>query len=278
LIRRGLPHFIWCATPFLEERKDRQNRMGVWRRWADKLFMVPLLSLMERYVLARSDLILPISNYTADRFRDMGRTDAMTVLTVPVDCGAFVPPPTPAPAGVVGFAGRLGDPRKNVSMLIEAIALLKSEGVSVALRLTGQPNTEIGAAIAKHGLDAIVEFTGVLERRDLPAFYQSLDIFALPSHQEGLGIVGIEAMAAGVPVVSTRNGGAEDYVIDGENGLLVGFSAEEMAAALKRLIEDRSFRDHASRQARETAVTRHSHKSWHAGIERAWRQVWGEPL
>ncbi|MEQ8193961.1 MAG: glycosyltransferase family 4 protein [Rhodospirillales bacterium] len=278
MIRYGLRHFIWCATPFLEERKDRQARMSLLRRLIDRSVLVPILGAMERYVLSRSDMILTISRYTANRFRAMGRKGPMDVLIVPVDCNEFVPPATPAPAGVVGFAGRYLDPRKNISMLIEAVAILRKKGTPVSLRLTGEPDTEISAVIERHGLGAAVEFTGFLDRNELPAFYQSLDVFALPSRQEGLGIVGIEAMAAGVPVVSTRNGGAEDYVSDGENGLLVGFSAQEMASALGRFIEDRDFRNRAAFHARKTAVDRYSLKTWHAGVEAAWLKVWGEPL
>ena len=70
------------------------------------------------------------------------------------------------------------------------------------------------------------------------------------SAQEGLGISGIQAMACGVPVVSTRCGGPEDYVIDGKTGKLAGNTPEELADAIAWIVADRTV---AMKQGRRRA-------------------------
>ncbi len=278
LVRRNLRHLIWCATPFFEERRDRQAHMSFLRQLFDKIFIVPILSAMERYVLSHSDLILPISRYTAGRFKALGRKGPMSVLTVPVDTEEFLPPRESASIGVIGFAGRINDPRKNIVMLFEAVALAREKGVNLTLRLTGLPDAKILKAARHYGIEDNVDFLGHLEQEQLPEFYQSLDVFALPSYQEGLGIVGIEAMSAGLPIVSTYNGGAEDYVFDGENGQLVGFSAQEMSEALMKIVLDRDLRNRFSQRSREIALENYRFENWERGVEIAWQAVWGSPL
>ena len=114
------------------------------------------------------------------------------------------------------------------------------------------------AHVKRLGLEHRVRFLGAKDRAELPVFYNRLDVFVIPSTQEALAIVGLEAMACGCPVVSTRCGGAEDYVHDGVNGFLVGFSAEEMADALGRILSDAALYARMSKAARRTVVENYS--------------------
>lgn len=69
-----------------------------------------------------------------------------------------------------------------------------------------------------------------MDNDDLPAYYRGADVIAIPSRQEGLTTVGLEAMACGMPVVSTRCGGPEEYVKDGETGCFVDLGDVEALA------------------------------------------------
>lgn len=273
--RAGVPHMVWCGTPMLEDRLDRQVRMPWPRRLLDRMVTVPLLRRVERRVLETSDLLLPVSRYSAGCFAALGRTRPMTVLPVPVDTDRFRPAAGGAP-GVVGFAGRLGDPRKNLGLLLEAVALLRRRGRDVRLRLTGRPLPAVAARMQALDIAGHVEWVGTLPHEALPGFYQSLDVFAMPSRQEGLGIVGVEAMACGVPVVSTRNGGAEDYVLDGETGLLAGFEPAGFADRLDAVLTGRALRDRLGAAARDLALRRYALSPWRAALAAAWGQVWGD--
>lgn len=128
------------------------------------------------------------------------------------------------PAGVplVGAVGRLCAV-KGQRELIEAAARL-SEDVHVVLvgkdlEQAGAYERLLRAEAERLGIADRVVFTGY--RSDVGALLQSLDVFVLPSWTEGLPLVVLEAMAAGVPVVATRVGGTPELVADGESGFLV---------------------------------------------------------
>lgn len=271
LVAADLPHITWCAATMIEDRRDRRNAMPRPRRLIDETVIGPVQARMERRILAGPGRIRPVSGHTARLFRSMG-AGPCPVMPIPVDCARFHPPAEAAPAGVVGFAARLNDPRKNLGLLIEAAA--RSPGLR--LRLAGAvPQGELAADLNDPRLAGRVELAGELTLDQLPAFYSGLDLFAIPSHQEGFGIVGMEAMASGLPVVSTRCGGPEDYVIPGETGLLVD-DAAGMAEALTRLAADRELRSRLGANARNLAEDRYSHRRFAATLAEAWSECWGD--
>jgi glycosyltransferase involved in cell wall biosynthesis len=174
-------------------------------------------------------------------------------------------------APVLGFAGRLSDPRKNIALLLDALVLLQKEGLAVSCRLAGQaPTAALKQAVHDRGLAERVTFLGRLEKAALARFYRELDLFVVPSEQEGLSIVALEAMAAGLPVVSTRCGGPEDFVIDGETGLLAAHDAVSVAAAIRRLVEDAALR---GRLGAEAARRIRRDYAFEAVAERFWQAM-----
>ena len=94
-------------------------------------------------------------------------------------------------------------------------------------------------------------FVGNVERSELTDFYQRASVFCLPSTYEGLPLAILEAMAAGLPVVSTRVSGMPEAVVEGETGLLVApEDAGALARALARLLGDRDLQRRMGEQAR----------------------------
>ncbi|KIL97702.1 Glycosyltransferase [Paramagnetospirillum magnetotacticum MS-1] len=271
LVVAGVPHITWCAATMIEDRQDRRRAMPWPRRLVDQGLIGPVQARMERLILADQGRIRPVSGHTARLFQSMG-AGPCPVMPIPVDCERFRPPAQPAPAGVVGFAARLNDPRKNLGLLIDAVA----GGADLRLRLAGDtPQGELAARLNDPRLKGRVELAGELSLDQLPGFYAGLDLFAIPSHQEGFGIVGMEAMASGLPVVSTRCGGPEDYVTPGETGFLAD-DAAEMAAILARLAADRPLRAQLGANARRLAESRYSHQKFAAILSQAWAECWGE--
>jgi glycosyltransferase involved in cell wall biosynthesis len=90
-------------------------------------------------------------------------------------------------------------------------------------------------------------------REDVEKIFRTTDILVVPSRWgEPFGLINIEAGAAGIPVVATRDGGIPEIIRDGDNGLLVDVGDEAgLAAAVSRLVEDRSLRARLGRRARE---------------------------
>lgn len=146
---------------------------------------------------------------------------------------------------------------KGFDRLISAVATLPSD-IQLIIGGTG-PLTESWRELAGQlGIAQRVHFTGLLPEAELPAWYQACDVFCLPavSEAEAFGIVQVEAMAAGRPVVSTRlQSGVSVVNRDGETGLLVPpDDIPALAAALQRLLDDAALRERLGRQAREHAL------------------------
>lgn len=107
----------------------------------------------------------------------------------------------------------------------------------------------------KLGLSSQVEFLGQLPREGVMASMAACDIFSLPSWQEGFGIVYLEAMAHGKPVIGCRGEGIEDFVTNGETGFLIQpKDPDELVQVLDELLEDPQKRIEVGKKARELAL------------------------
>jgi len=130
-------------------------------------------------------------------------------------------------------------PIKGPHHLLRATATVLRRGYRVQLVFVGKGGMEPLLRNEAHslGLDDKVHFMGW--RSDIADILPLFDVFVLPSLNEGMGRVLVEAMAAGRPVVGSRTGGIPDLVRDGENGLLVSAGNEaELADAIGRLLSD----------------------------------------
>lgn len=121
---------------------------------------------------------------------------------------------------VVGTVGWLL-PIKGPEVLLEAMGQVWQHRSNIALVYVGKGDLEkpLKARVRRMNVADRVRFLGW--RTDIPDLMHSFDMFVLPSRNEGMGRVIVEAMAAGLPVVANRTGGLPDLVSDGHNGLLV---------------------------------------------------------
>ncbi len=163
-------------------------------------------------------------------------------------------PEDPAPGPTVLSVARQY-PRKNTATLVRAFARVREERPDARLRIVGG-GPELGRLrrlVRGMGLEGPVRLEGEvagLER--LQAAYAGADLFCLPSLQEGFGIVFLEAMAAGLPVVAGDAAAVPEVVPDGETGLLVDpRDPDAVAGALLRLLSDGELRRSMARAGRE---------------------------
>jgi glycosyltransferase involved in cell wall biosynthesis len=136
-------------------------------------------------------------------------------------------------------------PRKGLGTLLTAMARLRVAHPQARLRLVGQCPEEqhLRRLAARLGLGDTVAFLGHVPLPALAAEYANADVFCLPSRQEGFGIVYLEAMAAGLPVVACRSSAVPEVVADGDTGLLVPpLDPGALAVALARLADDAPLR------------------------------------
>lgn len=157
--------------------------------------------------------------------------------------------------------------RKGQHITLEAIALAKDHIPNLHWVLTGNPNSNpsytvpLQQRIAELGLTDQVHFVGVVTQEELVAWYQRADVFVMNalndgSSFEGLGMVYLEAGAAGTPSIGSHNCGAEAAIRDGVSGFLVHQGdSEATAQALVRLLTDEKLHHQMSQAARQQAET-----------------------
>ena len=154
---------------------------------------------------------------------------------------------------VVGTVGWLL-PIKGPIHLLNAMAHIWRNHPEIRLVFVGKGELEgkLRAEASRMGVSERVTFLGW--RDDIPEIMQILDIFVLPSLNEGMGRVLVEAMAAGRPVVASKVGGIPDLVEHKKNGFLVGpGDVNGTSLAIKRLLIDRKMRDEMGRMGRAMA-------------------------
>ena len=125
--------------------------------------------------------------------------------------------------------------RKGLHLLLEAVAQVRNSDVKVLVVGGSEHWMEYYGALAEAlKIRQDVKFVGM--QRDVAPFLWSADAFCMPSLYETFLLVGIESAAAGLPLLVPRLNGVEDYMIDGENGILLDRTSESIAAAIKHLV------------------------------------------
>jgi glycosyltransferase involved in cell wall biosynthesis len=253
------PFWSWVATPWHDDRKDRVRSFSLLRRGLDKFINSPVISRLERTIL-RTGNIVALSQYTQRTLNKIIDHEAIDeVMPMPVDVHFFVPQNSEKYHRSVGFVGRLDDPRKNIELLIDAIAYChKNNYLITATLIGGDINHMTRSRIQELGLTEHIKIIEHVERDQLPKYLRTMDAFIIPSHQEGLCIAGLEAMSCGVPVISTKCGGPEEFVIHGKTGLLVDSNIEAVGAALLDILTNNTLHKCLSEQARILVETRYT--------------------
>jgi glycosyltransferase involved in cell wall biosynthesis len=274
------PYVCWLATA-LED--DLRARASLGDEWARRTLASPawlLLRWQERFVLRHARLIMTISQHTADRLRVLEPqcAERVRVVPVPVDVDTFRP--RPDGQGQVFrllFVGRAGDARKNIGLLLQALKAVLRYRPRTELVVVSGDAPGVGSRLDALGIRHAVRWVPTVDGKPaLARYFQDADLFVLPSKQEGLGIVVLEAMAAGLPVVSTRCGGPEMLVRHGETGLLVPTDdSEPMAQAILRLAASHDQRKVMGANARRVAIAEFSREAVGLRLRQAFMEAYG---
>lgn len=180
-------------------------------------------------------------------------------------------------SGHVLCVGRLSDPRKNIGLLLEAYARLPAssrEKHPLVLAGASGPPESFWLRAQALGVANQVRYVPRPGTAELVSLYQSAKVFALSSDEEGLGIVVLEAMGCGVPVVCTRCGGPDGIVSDGVDGFLVPMDdAHALSSAIESLLGDDELNARMGREARRTIEGRFSRKAAGARFLDVWRSL-----
>ena len=167
---------------------------------------------------------IPGVGVDTEKFRTAERKDIRSELGIPAD------------AFMMLTVGELF-PRKNQKVLIDAMKQLKDLPIHLVLCGNGILLDELQQQCRDNGVEDRVHFAGY--RRDIPGVMKDSDLYLFPSKREGLGLAGIEAMASGLPVVSSNINGILDYMIEGKTGHMCDPNdADAFARAILDLYHD----------------------------------------
>jgi len=234
---------VWLASVF-DRFTDRPGHWG----WSFTMHGPTEFFAVERFNLAAkvaaADRVVCISDFCRSQLMLLCPPSSWDKLTV-VRCGAdldryrFRPPRPSSSRMAVLCVGRLVQ-RKGQAILLEALASLRGRvDATVTLAGSGPAEDSLRQLAERLGVADSVTFAGPVGQDELPSLLARHDVFCLPSFAEGVPVVLMEAMAVGLPVVSTQIAGVPELVTDGSTGLLVSPGrADALAGALAALAAD----------------------------------------
>ena len=212
--------------------------------------------MVTKWIYNKCSLLLVPYMESEEKMQRLGINTKMELVRLGTDTDYFKPPKSKAEAKkklklnkddiIIGFIGRIGR-EKNLKTLYDAFQKLeKYENVKLLIVGSGIEEEE---AIFKNKKNII--FAGPQDT--VVPYYQALDIFVLPSLTETSSLSTMEAMACGVPVITTPVGQLKKYVKERENGMFFPFkNSLRLSMKLKLLIKDKDYREWMGRRARKT--------------------------
>lgn len=206
---------------------------------------------IERNLVLESERIVCCSNFMRGEIESLFHTSLSRIVVIPNGASMNRYPVNDSPLDpeiegiddqdqVVFYIGRLV-PEKGVSTLIRAFLKVSREIQNAKLIIGGRgpQGPELQDLVAELGLSDKVRFTGYVSDELRDRIYHRADVAVFPSLYEPFGIVALEAMASGTPVVVSNVGGLGEIVADGETGIKVTPSDEDgLASALQRILSD----------------------------------------
>jgi len=167
-----------------------------------------------------------------------------------------------APRHSLLYAGRV-IPAKGVDRLIRAVALLKRRKIDVTLHIAGKGNPlyerKIKLLARTLGIASRIRWLGFIQPHRMTQVYPRFGAVVMPSSQESFGMVAMEAMAPGVPLVTTRAGGLKEIVNAGNANIIPSVTARAIANAIASMLKHPKLTHQRVRNARATA----SRYTWH---------------
>ncbi len=212
-----------------------------------------------------SDLIIAISEFTAEQVTSLLKVERKRIRVIPHGVHQPIRPLSLKREKMVLFVGAL-QARKNVLRLVEAFETM-SAGWELVLAgaQTGFKASEILERIESSPRRDRIRVTGYVNGKELEALFGRASIFAFPSLDEGFGIPVLEAMARGVPVI-TSNGSALKDLGKGAARLVDPYRVEEIANALNDLAENAALREELIKAGKERAAE----FSWEESVRRTY--------
>lgn len=220
------------------------------------------LPLIRRLGLRSAYGITTISKFTASQIVEKQKINRTKIALIPPALEPdFLNKGTPSklleqlPGKILLTVTRLAatEKLKGVDTVIHAMPTILRDVPDVYYYVVGDGDdrARLETLVAELGIQSCVRFVGKKKDDELKTYYQESDVFVMPSRKEGFGIVFLEAMAFGKPVIGGNYGGTPDIIVDGETGFLVEYGdVDALADRLIRLLQDEKLRKRMGEAAR----------------------------
>ncbi|MGZ4875384.1 MAG: glycosyltransferase family 4 protein [Candidatus Angelobacter sp.] len=229
---------------YVAARRSHKPVVATCHNWVGGTAALGIYNHLDRMALKRFNALAAVSDAVAQRLLDSGvparkiKTIANGIDVEPFERAQPLPPPTFDRDKVVGMVARL-DLQKGFEYLLRAVRELCGvfRELKVVIVGEGPDRKAIEDMIRQYGLQSTVILAG--KQSDMPGVYAAMDIFVLPSLNEGLPMTILEAMAASKPVIATKVGAIPTLIRNGETGLLVeARDTDGLRKAIARLLSD----------------------------------------
>jgi glycosyltransferase involved in cell wall biosynthesis len=274
-------------------KADLYGYLAAWRchkpvvatchNWVGGTAALGIYNHLDRMALKKFNALAAVSDAVAQRLLAFGvPTEKIKTIANGIDVTAFEraqPLPLLKDEGsiVVGVVARL-DLQKGFEYLLRAARELCKmfPGLKIVIAGEGPDRSAIEEMIEQYGLQSSVVLAG--QQSNMPAVYAAMDIFVLPSLNEGLPMTVLEAMAASKPVIATRVGAIPSVIRDGENGLLVvPKDTEGLRNAVASLLNDPARRRRLGDQAHAWVSQNYTSEAMALKYREMYEEVLGKP-
>ena len=256
-LEMGVPHVVTFHTLGLIKMQSRAGEVEQAER-----------PVVEAEVMATADRIIAFSPHERDAMARLYGADAGKVSLVPcgVDLSVFRPldrDSVRARLGLNGdkillYVGRI-EPLKGLDLLVETAAQMDSQdGVRVMVvgaDVNGDRELDrVKQLVRERDLEDKIDFVGQVDHKELPLYYNAADVCVVPSYYESFGLVALEAMACGTPVVATRVGGLSTIIQHGRTGYLQSWRCPEaFANSVEMIVSSNGLQQSLGEAARKRA-------------------------
>ena len=253
----GTPHVVTFHTLGLIKMQSRAGEIEP-----------PERQIVEREAMATADRIIAFSGHERDAMVRLYGADADRITLVPcgVDLSKFRPLDQKEVRKQLGlngekvllYVGRM-EPLKGLDLLVETAAQMDADEEVRMVVVGGDANGEkdmdrVRELAKQRQVDWMIDFVGLVDHDELPLYYNAADVCIVPSYYESFGMVALESMACGTPVVATRVGGLPTIIHHGHTGYLKSWRCPEaFANSVEMIISSSGLKESMGVAARRRA-------------------------
>ncbi len=271
LVQCNRPFVAWVSSTVESDRRERLKHQAGIAALSER-FGLSRVKKAEQLVLNHASRVLAVSNNARDEVSQLS-SKPVEVATFPIDTDLFAPQPgalsneipvqstshsNDTSAATFLFVGRANDPRKRIDLFFDSCDKLRTAHPALSFR--AQVISQIRPSSLGRTFE--VEYIPLVSREELIGLYRQATALVLTSEQEGLGIAAMEAMACGLPVISTRCGGPETFIEDNISGFLVTDDANMIARTMATVATDSLLRARISEASRKAILNNFSEHVW----------------